>query len=90
MSDQILSDTCPVVQVVDKNAPGGFVEINESDFDDKKHTVYKGKSGAEKPPKAIIEESTTPQRCQFIKGNDEQCGNDALEDSEFCHIKSHK
>lgn len=34
--------------------------------------------------------STTPKRCAFIKADGEQCGNDAVKNSEFCHIKSHR
>jgi len=32
--------TCEVVQIADPSAPGGFVEINKSDFDEKKHKLY--------------------------------------------------
>jgi len=35
-----MSDTCPVVRIADDKAPGGFVEINEADFDAKIHEVY--------------------------------------------------
>lgn len=35
-----MSDICPVVRIADENAPGGFVEINESDFDPKTHQLY--------------------------------------------------
>ena len=35
-------------------------------------------------------ESTTPNRCKFIKGDGDQCANNAKKDSEFCYIKSHK
>lgn len=35
-----MPDTCPVVRVADPKAPGGFVEINEEDYDEKKHKLY--------------------------------------------------
>ena len=35
-----MSDICPVVRIADDKAPGGFVEINETDFDAKIHEVY--------------------------------------------------
>lgn len=35
-----MSDTCPVVRIADDKAPGGFVEINESDFNADVHSVY--------------------------------------------------
>ena len=43
--------TCPTIRIKDDKAPGGFVEINESDYDPKKHTIYQPE---EKPkPKKV-------------------------------------
>ena len=42
-----MSETCPIVQIEVKTAPGGFVEINESDFDEKIHTLYKPQKAEE-------------------------------------------
>lgn len=42
-----MSDTCPVVRIANAKAPGGFVEINESDFDAKVHDVFEDGGDAE-------------------------------------------
>ena len=36
------AETCPVVRIVSDNPahPGGFVEINESDFDPERHVLF--------------------------------------------------
>lgn len=34
-----MSDSCPTVRIVSAEAPGGFVVINESDFDPKAHQL---------------------------------------------------
>lgn len=35
-----MPDTCPVIKKADPSAPGGYVEVNETDFDPKTMTVY--------------------------------------------------
>jgi hypothetical protein len=35
-----MSDSCPTVKIVDKKAPGGYVVINEEDFDETQHKLY--------------------------------------------------
>lgn len=47
-------DTCKVVRIVstDPKSQGDFVEINETDFNDKIHTLYKGKTPSAPPPPA--------------------------------------
>lgn len=35
-----MADTCPVVQIAVPTAPGGFVEINATDYDPKIHKLY--------------------------------------------------
>lgn len=35
-----MSDFCATVQIADDKAPGGFVVINETDFDAKAHRLY--------------------------------------------------
>lgn len=35
-----MSDFCATVQIADDKAPGGFVVINEADFDAKAHRLY--------------------------------------------------
>lgn len=35
-------------------------------------------------------DSTTPKRCAFIKKDGEQCSNDAVKDSDYCWVKTHK
>lgn len=42
-----MSDICPVVRIADDKAPGGFVEINESDFDPKVHERYEANGDVE-------------------------------------------
>jgi hypothetical protein len=55
-----MSDTCATVKIKDANAPGGFVVINEEDFDEKIHTKLspaaeaKVEAAAEKAVEASI------------------------------------
>jgi hypothetical protein len=35
-----MSDSCPTVRVADEKAPGGFVVINEADFDADPRELY--------------------------------------------------
>jgi len=35
-----MSDSCPTVRIADAKAPGGFVVINEADYDAKAHKIY--------------------------------------------------
>jgi hypothetical protein len=44
-----MGDTCPVVQIADPKAPGGYVEINETDFDPKVHKLYVAPKVKEEP-----------------------------------------
>lgn len=36
------SGAVPVVRIVRPDLPGGFLEINEADFDPAKHALYEG------------------------------------------------
>lgn len=64
---------------------------------------YEGKVEKVKPLPEVAEEvetepdgkvekvtSTTPNRCLAIKGDGEQCGNDANTGSDYCHIAAHQ
>lgn len=44
-----MSETCETVQISDPKAPGGFVEINKEDFDEKKHKLYDASSPEPNP-----------------------------------------
>lgn len=37
-----MSDSCPTVRVASEAAPGGYVVINEADFDPEVHELYAG------------------------------------------------
>jgi hypothetical protein len=50
-----MSDTCPTVRIADTKAPGGFVVINEADYDAKAHRLY-----SEAPAKAPAAEKAAP------------------------------
>lgn len=50
-----MSESCPTVRVADENAPGGYVVINEADFDAKAHRIY-----SEAPAKAPAAEKVAP------------------------------
>jgi hypothetical protein len=50
-----MSDACPTVQIADDKAPGGFVVINEADFDAKAHRLY-----SEAPAKAPAAKKDAP------------------------------
>lgn len=48
-----MHDTCKTVRILPTNkSQGDFVEINESDFDEKKHKLYNGKTPGTPPPVA--------------------------------------
>ncbi len=49
---KIMSETCPTVRIVNSNAPGGYVVINKSDYDEKKHTLYVEKAAPTPQPQA--------------------------------------
>ena len=38
-----MADSCPTVQIDDPKAPGGYVVINEEDFNPEKHKLYQPK-----------------------------------------------
>lgn len=48
-----MSETVPVVRILHENPAhaGEFVEINASDYDPKKHTLFEPAEGAEQPAK---------------------------------------
>jgi len=50
-----MSDACPTVRVADDKVPGGYVVINETDFDAKVHRLY-----SEAPAKAPAAEKAAP------------------------------
>lgn len=52
-----MPDTCPTVKIKDSKAPGGFVVINEEDFDEKKHT--KLSAAEEAKVEAAVEKAAT-------------------------------
>jgi len=43
-----MSEVCPTVKVDNPDEKGGFMIINESDFDKEKHTVFGEKKPARK------------------------------------------
>lgn len=55
-----MSDTCATVKIKDPNAPGGFVVINEEDFDEEIHTKLSAAASAKADAKleAAAEEET--------------------------------
>lgn len=48
-----MSDSCPTVEIDDPNAPGGYVIINEEDFNPEKHKLYKPKPEKATKPATI-------------------------------------
>ena len=54
-----MSDTCPTVKIKDDSAPGGYVVINEEDFDEKIHTQLTAR--AEAKAEAAVSEAAKPK-----------------------------
>lgn len=57
-----MADSCPTVQIDDPKAPGGYVVINEEDFNPEKHKLYQPKdapasSKADDPKPATIDDA---------------------------------
>jgi hypothetical protein len=75
---------CPTVKI--KHESLGHVVINESDFDSRTMELFvEGEQVGDSS-----DASTTPFKCKAMKGDGSRCNNDAVKDSEYCHIKAHK
>ncbi len=63
--------TCPTVRIKssDPKSQGAFIEINETDFDPKKHTLYKGIASDDMPappaPVAVVGPNATDKAVEL-------------------------
>ena len=71
----------------------GVAEVSQSDVEQLMKTLgrfYGVTVKGENSKEELAKESTTPNRCKAIKGDGEQCSNDALKESDYCHVPAHK
>lgn len=77
-----------------RESDGMKADVHPLEVDNYRSGGFKLATKESKKDKSKVDPVQASNKCQAIlagKGNpDRQCGNDALEGSDFCHIKTHK